>query len=555
MAVCSEDSSGHAWEPILIFRAFAALFVGATVLLCLAAFGLSNRSLSCDESFLWQLAQSRSTDELCDHLEGRFGPPLYYVALRFWVLAVGDHVVGLRSMSVLSYGASLFVIYLLARDVSRMERSKLTVVPETVGFFAVILAATAGSLLRWASDANIFSFVCFLGIFSSWILVRAIHHRSIGFLRSVLIWSTYYSAVVVMLYSQYTLLWTIVAHACWIGSTALWPDESMPVGNTASPKIPRSQIQHRSLVGLGVLGCALLTFAPWVPSLVAHERSLISDHWPLRTTAWDIAATWSSLLMPNSDRQPDKSWILSIVPALSTIAVVCLFYSSRRCEPFLALLIAVPVLVPSLLTLQGLPCVDELSSGQWLGALGFLAIGLAALVCRLSSDVSRFSVLAILISFNSYYAMDYVNNLRLELKLGVEGAVNHIRQRRNSTEPIIVRDPAHICGVLYYLRHDESTLARVYLLPRYPLDESRRTALAANLCTVADLDKWTAQTVWVVDGAPIGELLAQAKLPEPWRSKEITETFMEPISSDGKVVVTPNWMVGQDRFSQTSAED
>ena len=131
----------------------------------LALYDVSSRSLWIDEGFTWLISAQpvpalwRMSGAQGGHLFG------YYLVLHFATSWFGDSPVVLRMPSVLAGAATVPLVYALA---SRMALKRLA------GVFAAGLFAVSLPLVFWQQNARDYSFVVFLAVATTLLLVQAV---------------------------------------------------------------------------------------------------------------------------------------------------------------------------------------------------------------------------------------------------------------------------------------------------------------------------------------------------------------------------------------------
>ena len=76
-----------------------------------------------DEAFSYLLAK-RSLLDIVTLTVKDFSPPLYYFFLHFWINVFGKSEVALRSLSMVFYWATFYVVFLILTEVFKMKLKK-----------------------------------------------------------------------------------------------------------------------------------------------------------------------------------------------------------------------------------------------------------------------------------------------------------------------------------------------------------------------------------------------------------------------------------------------
>ena len=151
-------------------------------------------------------------------------PPLYSLLLHFWMMVFGDGEAAVRFPSVL-FGASLVPLtYLMARRLERIAEPLERGVVSIAGLVAAILAATSVYYILYSQEARGYMAVTFLGLSSSYLLLRALATsrtgaRSFGSSgrRS---WAAYALVTALAVYTDYTAFLLLPFHLLFVLLTA-----------------------------------------------------------------------------------------------------------------------------------------------------------------------------------------------------------------------------------------------------------------------------------------------------------------------------------------------
>lgn len=166
-------------------------------------------------------------------------PPLYYLLLHFWVDLVGTGGLQVRWLSSVFAVAALPVLYLLGVRLGGRRAGELV----------VVLAAFNPFLVRYATEARMYSLVVLLTLLVLLAAVRAHDLPSPGRLAGLAI------AAGLLSLTHYWALFFLAA--LWLGIAAL------SVRGREAPRF------RRLLVGLS---CGGVLFLPWVPSFLFQVR-------------------------------------------------------------------------------------------------------------------------------------------------------------------------------------------------------------------------------------------------------------------------------------------
>jgi mannosyltransferase len=248
------------------------LVLGAAVVVAGIVLRFVTRSdLWLDEALSVNIARLPLGD-LHEALKHDGAPPLYYVLLHFWTDVLGTSDLAVRALSGLISVATLPLAWFAGRRLGRPgppgpvrdDSSKTRLVAALV----VIVFATSPYMIRYGTEARMYSLVMFLVTAGYLALRRALEHPSIGRVALVAL------LVPLLLYTQYWTIYLLVV----VGVGVLW---CALRGRT--PELRHSA--RRVVVALLVGG---LTFVPWLPTFRYQ-----ADH---TGTPWgDPQLPWSAL--------------------------------------------------------------------------------------------------------------------------------------------------------------------------------------------------------------------------------------------------------------------
>src|SRR3989344_1917518 len=116
-----------------------------------------------DEAFSYLLAK-KSILEIITLTVRDFSPPLYYFLLHFWINAFGKSEVALRSLSLIFYWATLYVVFLILTEVFKMKLKK--------AFLYLIFFLVNPILVYFAFEVRMYSMMAFFGTLSFYSLFK-----------------------------------------------------------------------------------------------------------------------------------------------------------------------------------------------------------------------------------------------------------------------------------------------------------------------------------------------------------------------------------------------
>ena len=512
----------HAWIAVLLILAAGV---------AARSRGLAERTLSFDEAFSWRLVNVYSAPGIVERTAADVHPPFYYLLLELWTHAFGESAVALRSLSVLLAGASLPLVYVLARDGFRWAGGA----PDedsapAAGVIATLLVATSGAHIRWSGEARMYSLACLLGLASTWLLARGVLDPSRSRRGSAALWGLYALTACLSLYTHNYMIFVIAAQDLWLLLYAPAPVEEEEGAGVA---------WRRRRAGLAALAVACAAYAPWIPVLHRQADQVRQGYWFGRTGPYGMAQSWADLIAPRNQLYWGEDWAAATVVGLSLVIVAWLGLSGRRIGALLAAMIAMATLVPVAMTLYWFPVVNNQTNRYWLVPFIFFVVGVSIMLCRTLGGAERWLFAGVLVANNVYWAAEFSRETRLDLMGGAKAAVEYIQAHGDPDESIVVREPDVYLRLLYYLRNDPAR-ERLYFLPNGDVAHYNGGPLISEreMSEDAILVPWRGRKVWAVDGATLLVSLDNARLLEPWEPAGPSQVFAEPIRAYGKVVVT-----------------
>ena len=277
---------------------------------------LGKESLWLDEAFSVQLAHS-SLSTIVTETAKDVHPPLYYVALHYWVRVAGDSERAVRLLSALASIATIVVLCRLATHLFG----------RATGVTAAFFAAVSPFQVEFAQEARMYALLALFSVSSIYFLVRLLDARE---RHRRWVFAGYVLTTTLMMYTQVYSVFIVTAEALVLVST-----------------IVASTPDSRRLAKIAALGLAIavLLFLPWLPILLRQIFHVQRGFWISGQTPGTLADMF--VLYAGSDR---LAWMLSGLAVLGIAAGVVVRRApatSRRLTMAVALLwLACPILLP-----------------------------------------------------------------------------------------------------------------------------------------------------------------------------------------------------------------
>jgi uncharacterized membrane protein len=325
---------GLVWHDEVATRIFAAGYnphEWREVLFTAEVFDLSDvlhYQVRNDDRSLWQAITGLAADDP-QH------PPLYYVLIRAWSGLFGNSIGALRTLSALFGMLMLPCIFWLSMELFSTKRAAWT---------ATALAAVSPFFVLYGQEAREYALWATLIVLSTAMLLRAVRVAEMASRPPILAWSLYGLCMTISLYTSFSTVAVLGAHAAFIAI------------------VQRSRLSSVTLSFALAIGCACLAFLPWTLALIHHfEAFEASMRWSreivipnsalLRIQSFNASRTlvdfWPELETPTA-------WVVTtLVLSFITYALVHLARKGpSRARVMMFVLIATPLmltLVPDLL--------------------------------------------------------------------------------------------------------------------------------------------------------------------------------------------------------------
>jgi mannosyltransferase len=229
--------NGMGVRILLIFALAAALRV----------WHLGVESVWQDEATSVEIARDSPTDVVLDAATD-VHPPLYYLALHFWMRMTGDSERALRALSVLF---SLLAIAALIAFAARWFDRPTALV-------AGLLAAMSLQQIEFAQEARMYALLTLTAVLSIDAFLCVVQHGT----RRALV--GYVAATSAMLYTHAYAGFVIAGQALWLAGALVASTNQRP---------------QRWRRGLLAFGLTALVFLPWVPTLLAQLYRVERAFW------------------------------------------------------------------------------------------------------------------------------------------------------------------------------------------------------------------------------------------------------------------------------------
>lgn len=245
-------------------------------------------------------------------------PPLYYIALHYWMLLFGNSELAARGMSAVFMLALIPLTYLLIKRLFTEPAARV----------AALMVTLAPFLVRYSQEARMYGMVACLLLLATYALVRALHDKNHWW------WVVYAVALAAGLYTHYYSVFMILVHWIYVASYT-------------------NRKQKQGLLnpwwwGANIAAAAL--FLPWVPTAYAQFTRVQGSFWIPKPSTVTLPNTLLQFLVYNTI---DKMavWTKLLIASGFVAAVIGLFVSAKKYRRSSLLLTTYALLGPVLVVL------------------------------------------------------------------------------------------------------------------------------------------------------------------------------------------------------------
>jgi uncharacterized membrane protein len=373
-------------------RTFA---LGLVVVLAAGAalrlYGLGTESLWLDEACSVWIAQ-QSVPELVEETAVDVHPPLYYLALHYWMQAAGTSEAAVRALSAVFGLAGIAAAALLTRRLFG---------PATALIAASVLAASPFHLYH-SQQARMYALLALLATLSMHGFVALLQRRPRRWPAAA-----YVAATVLMLYTHVYALFVVIAQHAYVG--ALW----IAARRSAGPFLRRWAVVHAVVA---------VAFVPWAVVLAQQFVRVEQGFWIARWPGWLLPYTFVV--------QAGSWWLAAVIVPLAALTGAIAWRSAIAEPPrtnvlrgasaeqwrvlLLALWFACPVLLPYMLSQVSTPIFLPKYTLLSAVALAMLAAHGVVLLGRRPVQVLAIAVLIAVgaVSVDAYYGKTHNDRWR-----------------------------------------------------------------------------------------------------------------------------------------------
>ena len=358
-------------------------------------------------------------DEMMHRIGLDVHPPLYYWLLRGWDTLFGDSLFSLRAFSVLFGVATVWMLYIFVKDLTKNAK---------IGLGAALLLAVNAFHMRYSFEARMYTLGTFLVVLSSWFILKAINKNQWRW------WLLYGASVAAMALTHYFLLFSIAAQGFFI---LIWFFKS----------------KIKSYRWLGAYALSFFLYAFWLPVFVEQFTRVQDNYWIPKLAGWSIPDVLWKMIIRGFDGT--HTWQFVAGPVIFfTIGTWFLIKRRSLNDRMLMVLVVAPFILAVLASIKSSIFLDRYLIFASIFFVGIIAILLLSLKNRKVG-------IGLLIAYTLLSTGAYVqgmSELDIKNRPGMAAASQYIFDKfpfncnRQNREPshIIVGKTAIYFNYLYY---------------------------------------------------------------------------------------------------------
>ncbi|MBU1878482.1 MAG: glycosyltransferase family 39 protein, partial [Chloroflexi bacterium] len=364
-------------------------------------------------------------------------PPLYYLLLRPWLLLAGDSEFVLRFLSLFFGVLTVPLLVVVARRLFGPR----------AGLLAGLLAAAAPLYVWYAQEARMYTLLTFLGLLSSYLLLRALDRPSRR------IWLAYTLVSALALYTHYFAVFLLVFHLLYCLA------HHLPRRANLHAERPISNLLVSQLF-------VIIAFLPWLPFMFVRLGTDASYWQGIFKLDEAVRHVLISFSVGESVLEEPAGWLTAGFVLVLAVAVIALLRRSetRRSLLFCALYLLVPIVLilalaavipkfnPRYLMLASPPVYIVLGAG--LAVLTRQASHAA--VKRLASSFTFLTLLLFILASFVYANWNLYTDPAFT-KASFREAVRYIEAHKRPDEPVLICSGHMFTVFSYYYRADDWT--------------------------------------------------------------------------------------------------
>jgi uncharacterized membrane protein len=222
---------------------------------------LGYQSLWLDEALTVVFSRPSLRDVLNILVTQDLHPPLYYLALHFWMKVAGSSEFSARFLSVIGGVSAVPATYILGVTLFKQQHSEVSTKQYLdrgvqIGLLAALLVAVSPFLVYYSQEARMYSALATFGVLSTVSLWKLIHTKNRRWFASYVAWS------LAVMYTQYFGAFVVAFQAVYLLGIA-------------------SRSRRSARLGLAAIAVTAVGYVPWLYGAYRQLQRLVDipDFW------------------------------------------------------------------------------------------------------------------------------------------------------------------------------------------------------------------------------------------------------------------------------------
>jgi mannosyltransferase len=479
----------------------------------LRSYQLDTRSLWFDEAFSWRITEFPMR-EVTQRVAADHQPPLYFWMLKAWVVAFGDSVIALRSLSVLLGVATVAGMYWFILESHQRDGDR------AIALAAYVAAAVAVSTvqIRWSTEVRMYTLGAALTAFSSAALFRALGARA----ASGFWWPAYAALAAALSMTHYYGLFTIAAQVAFACGVLLYEN---------SLRISACLQDVRTWFAASSMTLIAAAWSWWYPTFMLQRAQVQASFWLPPVTVTDFGFALYQLLV-TPENGSFNAWAVGAVALACGIALVALLVRPTAASIFIFCAAVIPMVLSVVVSLLD---TRVFHPRYLVFAQLFLLAAFVKLLWRIPSRPARHTATIAAIAALIMAHVHYWREMEFSECPGAKGAVEYVERQRVDDEPVIVCHSFYYFPLVYYSRASNwHCYNQGRPVVRYG---GSAVVLPDDLISESELSAIATRRVWVIEQEGGGWGPRTVPVPSSWKVDREPTSFREPYWFQGTIVV------------------
>lgn len=227
-----------------------------------------------DEAFSFVMAH-KTIGEILSLTVGDFSPPFYYIVLHYWMMIFGTSEIALRSLSLVCFAGTIYIIFDILRQVFKLRLSR--------AILGILLIAVNPFLVYYAFEARMYMMVTFfvtISYYALWTKRRNLYVASI----TLALYTHYFSVFILFIQFLSFLFQNSKISKNFLQKPTLWQN-IRTIFTDKREKVKKLANQFSYFILPGAL------FLPWVLFLRMQHNFVEQEFWVIQPPLKDLLYT------------------------------------------------------------------------------------------------------------------------------------------------------------------------------------------------------------------------------------------------------------------------